>query len=63
VEAEIIATIATALGMTAALWMIMSNFDRRNEGRFNALRRKIQAMGAELKLENRQSADRRVVQK
>jgi hypothetical protein len=79
---QIITTVAAALGMLVALWSIMSNFDKRNGDRFNALEKEIQAvketiraeiqasketlraemlqMRAELKLEIRDSADRRI---
>jgi hypothetical protein len=71
---QIITTVAAALGMLVALWTIMSNFDKRNGDRFNALEKEIQAtkeilraemlqMRAELKLEIRDAGDRRVVQK
>lgn len=71
---QITTTVAAALGMLVALWTIMSNFDKRNGDRFNALEREIQAtkeilraemlqMRAELKLEIREAGDRRVVQK
>jgi hypothetical protein len=71
---QIITTVAAALGMLVALSTIMSNFDKRNGDRFNALEKEIQAtkeilraemlqMRAELKLEIRDAGDRRVVQK
>ena len=71
---QIITTVAAALGMLVALWTIMSNFDKRNGDRFNALEKELQAtkeilraemlqMRAELKLEIRDAGDRRVVQK
>lgn len=79
---QIVTTLGTALAMMVAIWSIMSNFDKRNGDRFNALekelhetretlRGEIQAsketlraemlqMRAELKLEIRDAADRRV---
>ena len=41
---QIITTVAAALGMLIALWTIMSNFDKRNGDRFNALEKEIQAV-------------------
>jgi hypothetical protein len=41
---QIITTVAAALGMLVALWSIMSNFDKRNGDRFNALEKEIQAV-------------------
>ena len=41
---QIITTIAAALGMLVALWTIMSNFDKRNGDRFNALEKEIQSV-------------------
>jgi hypothetical protein len=56
---QIITTIAAALGMLVALWTIMSNFDKRNGDRFNALRKQIRAMGTDLQLEIRDAGDLR----
>ena len=41
---QIITTVASALGMLVALWTIMSNFDKRNGDRFNALEKEIQTV-------------------
>lgn len=60
---QIITTVAAALGMLVALWTIMSNFDKRDEGRFKSLREQIRSMGTELQTELRESGDRGVIQK
>jgi hypothetical protein len=41
---QIITTVAAALGMLVALWTIMSNFDKRNGDRFNALEKEVLAV-------------------
>jgi hypothetical protein len=48
---QIITTVAAALGMLVALWSIMSNFDKRNGDRFNALEKEIQAVKETLRAE------------
>jgi hypothetical protein len=50
---EIITTVAAALGLFGALWIIMSNFDKRNGDRFTALKRSIEVTRETLRAEFR----------
>ena len=45
---QIITTIATAAGLLIALWTMASNFDRRDQGRFDFLQKLIESTRGEL---------------
>jgi hypothetical protein len=51
VNPQIITTVAAALGTLVALWSIMSNFDKRNGDRFNALEKEIRSVKETLQRE------------
>lgn len=48
VNPQIITTIATAAGLLIALWTMASNFDRRDQGRFDFLQKLIESTRGEL---------------
>ena len=50
-NAQIITTLAAALGMLVALWSILSNFDKRNGDRFTALNNEIKLTRESLRVE------------
>ena len=68
----IVTTIAAAGGGVVAIWTMLANLDKRNADRFDAqqkqigssketLRAEMKEMRAELRLEIREAADRRVI--
>jgi hypothetical protein len=71
-NAAFITTITTVAAAFAALWTIMANFDKRNADRFDALQKQAESskevlraemreMRAEIRLEIKEAADRRVM--
>jgi len=75
---NIITTIAGGLGLLIALWTILSHFDKRNQDRFDGLEKRLEQqitatkevlraemkeMRAEIRLEIREAADRRLMGK
>jgi hypothetical protein len=49
----IITTLASATGLLVALWTILGNFDKRNQDRFSALEKQIEAAKETLRAEFR----------
>jgi hypothetical protein len=71
---NMLTTIAAAAGVLIALWTMASNFDKRNQDRFDSLQKQMEAtkevlraemkeMRAEIRLEIREAADRRLLGK
>jgi len=74
VAGTIITATGSLLGLVVTMWTIPGHFDKRNADRFHALQKEIQSskevlraemkeMRAELRLEIRDAADRRVSSK
>jgi hypothetical protein len=53
VNPAIITTLASAAGLLVALWTILGNFDKRNQDRFGALEKQIEAAKETLRAEFR----------
>lgn len=71
---NVITTLAAAVGLLIAVWTILANFDKRNQDRFDSLAKQIDStkevlraemkeMRAEIRLEIREAADRRLLGK
>jgi hypothetical protein len=50
-NANVITTIAGVIGLLVAMWTMLSNFDKRNGDRFDALQKQIEATKETLRAE------------
>jgi len=71
-NASLITTISAVAASFVALWTIMANLDKRNQDRFDSLQKQIDSskevlraemreMRAEIRLEIKEAADRRLI--
>jgi uncharacterized protein YPO0396 len=50
-NSQIITTLAAVIGLLVAMWTMLSNFDKRNGDRFDALQKQIEATKETLRAE------------